>query len=137
RAVAGDHHHYGSLEKSDLLNARQRLHPIHARQPHIQKHKLVAALAQLLQALLTALDRTGQETFVGKDAAQRLANPRLVSHNQNETLLYGLVLAGLSEASAILFSSAVSTMAGISIVNRAPTGKLSSTRICALWSDRM
>src|ERR1051326_450137 len=128
-AVARDHHHHRALAERHLLNTREDVHAVHAREPDIQEHQFEAGARQCGQAGFAAFRGLDGVSFVFEYSAQRLADARLVIHYQNPALLP--TCAG---AAAALSAVSVSTMAGISMMNLAPAGWLSSTRIVALCS---
>ena len=136
-AVAGDHHHHGPFGEGDLLDARQHFHAVHAGQPDIQQHQFEAAARQRRETRLAAFDGFHHVTFVLEYAAQGLADAGLVIHHQDPPRLH-IFTTDVADV-GVAGSSAVHSprTAGISTVKRAPTGWLSSTRICALCSATM
>src|SRR5205807_5700349 len=131
--MTGDHHHQRPLAERNFLNARQHFHTIHARQPDIQQNQFEAGARQRRQRGLSALRGLDGVAFVFENAAQRLPDARLIVHHQDPPLPHTLAVTGRVTVSA----GSVSTSAGNSTVKRAPTGWLSSTRICALCSATM
>src|ERR1017187_7421168 len=132
-AVARDHHHHGAFRQRRLLDARQGFHAVHAGQPDVQQHQFEGLPAPLFETRLTAFHGVRRVAFVFQDAAQRPPDVRLIIHNQDADRFHAPTTAGFGAGSP--FSE--STSAGISMVKRAPVGWLSSTRICAPWSERM
>src|SRR5581483_8886654 len=96
------------------------------------------AVLKRRQSFFPAPHRCDGIALVFEHATERLANSRLVIHHEDAVRLHALREAGRT-ASAGLPGSALSGSAGtgISTVNRAPAGRLSSTRIRALCSARM
>ena len=132
--VARDDHHHGALRERDLLDARQHLHAVDARQPDIQEHQLEFAAGQGRQARFAALHGRDGVGFILQHAAQGLADVRFVVHHQDAPQLHDSIAAGRAPAPS---AASASTMAGSSTVKRAPTGWLSSTRIWPLCSATM
>ena len=128
-SVAGDDHHLGALGQGHFLNARQHLHAVQAGQPDVQQHQLEGASGEQRQAGFAVLGGIHRIAFVLQHAAEGLADAGLVIHHQNAPGFHDPA----ATARAALSVSA-STGTGISTVKRAPTGRLSSTRICAWCS---
>ena len=126
-AMAGDDHHRRAKLEWDFLNARERFQTVHSRQPDVEQHQLVGVPLEFAAALFTALDGGGVITLIFEHAAQRLPYERLVVDDQDTCIFH--------EAAASIGTAA--GMTGISTMNRAPEGMLSSTRIKASWSERI
>src|SRR5262249_20259130 len=80
-AMSGDHDYLWTI--FDLLDALQRVQPIHSGQPDIEQNDLRSPLLELLQAGFTTLRQEDTVSFILEDPAQRLADIALIINNQN------------------------------------------------------
>jgi hypothetical protein len=79
--VAGDDHdgNFGV----DRADARQRLQPVHLRQPHVEEDEIEPPRLQEREAGLAAVDGLGGVSLVAEDPDQRPAHARFVVHDKN------------------------------------------------------
>jgi hypothetical protein len=99
--VAGDDDHLRAVLKRNLLDVRQRLQAVHALQPHIEQHHVVAVARELFDALLAAFDRAAGVALVFKNRGQRLADSRLVVNDQHARGSHARASASTATAAGI------------------------------------
>src|SRR6185437_14751418 len=131
-AVAGNDDHDGPVAERHFLNARKHFQSVDARQPDIEKSQFELAAGQRRKTRFAAFHGANGIAFVLQHATEGLADARLVVHHQNAAALH--TRTAFETAGA---GSSASSSAGISIMNRAPMGRLSSTRMDALCSATM
>jgi hypothetical protein len=104
--VAGDHDH-GDV--TDAFSRRlEHGEAVAIAQPDVQEGQVEGLFDQTLQPLLAGATGSDDVSLVREDGAERLADGRLVVDDENAPLLHA---------------------AGSSMMNRAPRGRFSSTRI--------